>query len=77
MTDARTEARWDHDRDLRKHDFEPLPLSVQIAPLSTAMDIVLLVRGMSNLKVAADLIDSYANMKAASARLERFEAPNV
>jgi len=29
MTDARTEARWDHLRDLRKHDWrpgDPLPL---------------------------------------------------
>lgn len=27
MTDARTESRWDHNRDLRKHDFDPPELT--------------------------------------------------
>lgn len=27
MTDARTESRWDHARDLRKHDFDPPELT--------------------------------------------------
>lgn len=59
--------RADHDRDLRKHDTLPHRLD---RPLSTAMDIALIVRGMSNVQVASDLIESYAQLVAADARLD-------
>jgi len=61
--------RADHYRDLAKHDDTP-PLYAQSAPISTAMDIAVLVRGMSNIEAATGLIESYAQMVAAGARLD-------
>lgn len=77
MTNPRTEARRDHDRDIRKAEWrpgDPVPLHAESAPLSNAMDIVLLVRGMSNLQAAADLVDSYADCKASCQRLDAVAA---
>ena len=69
----------DHQRDYRKHEPRPgerdyVPLHAQSAPLSTAMDIALCVRGMKNLQDAAALIDQYVETKAAEKRLEAVAA---
>lgn len=66
-----TEQDWDHKRDLRKHD--PLPARFDI-PLSTAMDIVVLVKAMDNYTDAAALIERYADGKAAQTRLDAVAA---
>jgi len=65
------DAHWDHERDLRKHDFDPHP---PLPPISTAMDIALCVRGMDNLPAAAALIEQYAATKAAADRLDAVAA---
>lgn len=70
MTRAATqEERWDRDRDYRKHDTPPLPDRMD-KPLTTAMDIVVLVKALSNYSDAAKLIDQYADMVAAAARAD-------
>lgn len=58
--------RADHRRDLLKH--EPRPTD----PIN-AVEIAVLVKGMSNILDAAKLIDSYAACVAAGARLEGAE----
>ena len=63
---ATQDERWDHDRDNRKHDF-PSRLD---KPLTTAMDIVVLVKAMPNYADAAALVEQYAGMVAAGARVE-------
>lgn len=68
-----TEADWDHARDLRKHDTDPLPARMQV-PLSTAMDVVVLVKRMDNYAEAAALIERYAAGKAAQTRLDAVAA---
>jgi hypothetical protein len=73
------EDRWDHDRDLAKHDPRPtdrdyVPLCAQAAPISTAMDIALCVRGLKNPIDAAALIDQYALMVAKIALADAAEA---
>lgn len=64
MTDARTEARWDHARDLRKHDgprpHDRIPDRLN-KPLSNAMDVVVLVKAMPNYEDCAALIERYAS----------------
>lgn len=68
------EFRADHHRDLRKHDSLPHRVDRQ---LSTALDIALLCRCLDNIQDAADLIEQYAQMVAAGARLdETLEAAN-
>ncbi|MDI3563532.1 hypothetical protein [Bradyrhizobium sp. Arg816] len=62
---------WDHRRDERKHDSLPHRLDRNI---STAIDIVLLVRLMDNIENAAALIDLYADSKAEQRRLEAVAA---
>jgi hypothetical protein len=70
---ATQEERWDHDRDLRKHEPRPgdkdFPIRLE-KPLTTAMDIVVLVKALSNYTEAASLIETYAGMVAASARAD-------
>jgi hypothetical protein len=61
----------DHQRDLRKHDSLPHRVDRKI---STAIDIVLLVRVMDNVEDAAALIDTYADNRASEARLEAVRA---
>lgn len=75
MTDAATEARWDRDRDLRKHDGPrphdpPLPARLD-KPLTTAMDIVVSVKAMDNYTAAAALIEQHARATAAAIPLDR------
>jgi hypothetical protein len=61
--------RADHDRDLRKHDTDPLPLRLQpVVP--DALAIALLVKGLANVADAASLIEQYAQTVASQARLE-------
>jgi len=72
-----TDAHWDHERDLRKHEPRPtdrIPLRLETAPLSTAMDIALCVRGMDNLQAAAALIEQFAAAQAAADRLDAVAA---
>ena len=67
--------RADYERDLRKHDSgDPIPLRLKPGPLSTAMDIALIVRGMNNLVEAGKLIDQYADWKAAGERMDAVRA---
>ena len=80
------ESRADHYRDERKHDWRPGDPVAQLAhrldaPLTTAMDIVVLVKAMKNYTDAAKLVDQYAGMVAAAARVDeaqkRVEAANA
>lgn len=41
MTDARTEARWDHDRDLRKHEPRPSDGILHVSYLTAYLDTLL------------------------------------
>ncbi len=63
--------RADHAFDLRKHDSLPHRLDRRI---STAIDIVMLVRLMDNVEDAAALIDAYADNRASEARLAAVRA---
>lgn len=66
-----TAEHHDHQHDLRKHDSLPHRVDRKI---STAIDIVLLVRVMDNIEDAAALIDLYAANRASEARLEAVRA---
>lgn len=70
------DAHWDHQRDLRKHDFDPAEPAPRRSspPISTAMDIVLCVRGMDDIQAAAALVEHYAASKAAADRLDAVAA---
>lgn len=61
------EFRADHDRDERKHE---RPGHRFDKPLTTAMDIVVLVKALPNYQDAAALVEQYAAMVAATARAE-------
>lgn len=77
------ESRADHFIDERKHDWRPgdKPAHRLDKPLTTAMDIVVLVKAMTNYVDAAKLVEQYAGMVAAGARVEeaqkRVEASNA
>lgn len=79
------ESRADHYRDSVKHDWRPgdkPELATRLdRPLTTAMDIVVLVKAMPNYIDAAKLIEQYAGMVAAGARVDeakrRVEASNA
>lgn len=65
-----SDAYWDHERDLRKHDFDTeVPLCAQSAPFKTAMEVAILAQAVS-LPQAAELIEAYARAEAAGARVE-------
>jgi hypothetical protein len=70
---------YDHLRDERKVDrpgrkFDPLPLRLQTKPLSTAMDVAILVRALGNIEDAAALIETFVDAKAAEQRLDAVAA---
>ncbi len=68
------EFRADYERDLRR-DWEPrTPVQLQPGPLSTAMDIALIVRGMNNLFEAGKLIEQWHGWKVDAERLEAVRA---
>jgi len=69
---AWTESNWDHERDLRKHDPRPTdPLPARFAmPLTTALEIAVLVRGVKDPREGAALVERYAQTVAAGARLD-------
>lgn len=75
----RRDEDWQADRyrDERKHEPRPgdkdFPARFD-APLSTAMDIVVLVKEMPNYADAAALIERYADGKAAQQRLDAVAA---
>jgi hypothetical protein len=64
-----TERDWDHKRDLRKHDTPPLPDRMD-KPLTTAMDIVVLVKKLDNYEAAAKWVEWYADHKLQEHRLD-------
>lgn len=66
------EFRADHYRDHAKHD--DIPLRLQPKPLSTAMDVAILVRTLGNIEDAAALIEQFVNTKAAEQRLDAVAA---
>lgn len=72
-----TDSYWDHRRDELKTEPRPgdrdFPARLD-QPLSTAMDIVLLVKEMTNYADAAALIERYADGKAAQTRLDAVAA---
>lgn len=91
MTRAANEyERADHDRDLRKHDLrsaDPLPARLS-PPIAGALEVAILVKGLTSYTDAAALIEQYAQTVAAEARLQAvidtgdrilatFEVPNV
>jgi hypothetical protein len=67
------EQRFDHARDLRKHD-GPRPhdrIPLRLTPtISEAMQICILVKGEKNFEAAAALIEQYAQTTAEGARLQ-------
>lgn len=77
MTIHRTAEYYDHLRDLRKHDPRPgekdFPARLD-KPLTTAMDIVVLVKQLPNYSDCERLIEQYAGMVAADARVEETRA---
>jgi hypothetical protein len=73
------EQRYDHDRDIRKHDWRPGdppslspdPIPFRLQPvMPAALEIAVLVKGISNYTDAAKLIEQYAQTVASEARLE-------
>jgi hypothetical protein len=71
-----TDAYWDHLRDERKHEPRPsdIPLRLQPKPLSTAMDVAILVRALDNIEQAAALIETFVDERASEQRLEAVAA---
>lgn len=68
MTRYTQEQRWDHDRDLRKHEWRPGDrLDV---PICGALEVALLVKGLKNIDDAGKLIEQYAQTVASEARLQ-------
>lgn len=63
--------RADHYRDERKHDALPHRFD---RPLSTAMDVAILVRALGNIEDAAALIERFVDAKAAEQRLDAVAA---
>ena len=67
---------WDHLRDERKHE----PRATDRLPhrldrrLSTAMDVAVLVRALSNIEDAAALIERFASSEAEKNRLDAVAA---
>lgn len=64
--------RADHYRDHAKHDDTP-PLYAQSPRVSGALEVAILVKAVP-LQAAADLIEAYADAKAAEQRLEAVAA---
>jgi hypothetical protein len=67
------DTRADHFRDSRKHDFDPLPVRLEPAPIPTAMEVALLVKALPNVRTAADLIEQYARTVASAAQVDVVE----
>lgn len=72
--DFRADYEREHRKNFIEEDGEPIALRLQPKLLSTAMDVALIVRGMSNLQDAGKLIDAYADAKAAEKRLDAVAA---
>lgn len=83
MPSPTSDQRADHARDLIKHDLRPgdrgfsaptndVPDRLN-APVTTAMDIVVLVKAIPNYTDCAKLIDQYAGVVASCARAEEAE----
>lgn len=67
-----TDAHWDHERDLRKHEpraSDPLPHRLS-PPIAGALEVAILVKGIASYTDAAALIEQYAQTVAAEARLQ-------
>ena len=74
--DRYTDAHWDHERDLRKHETPSRlrPAHRLDVTIPTAVEVAALVKGMKNLTEAAALIEQYADAKAAAVRLDAVAA---
>lgn len=71
MRPATHAEQFDHERDLRKHDPRPTDrLAVQIP---TAVDVAALVKQVG-ITDGANLIEAYADAKAAQGRLDAVAA---
>lgn len=70
MTRQTQEQRWDHARDLAKH--EPRPSDRLSVAIPTAVDVAALVKRV-DIITGADLIEQYARTCAAEARMEAVE----
>ena len=77
--------RADHYHDLEKHELRPGdrgfsrpskndPPARLDRPLSTAMDVAILVRALDNIEQAAALIEQFVNTKATEQRLDAVAA---
>ena len=64
---ATQDERFDHDRDLRKHDTLPSRLS---PPIATALEVAILVKGLKNIRDAEKLVEQYAQTVASEARVQ-------
>jgi hypothetical protein len=75
------EQRWDHHRDLLKHEprpgergFEPPAPDVPhrlSPPIATALEVAVLVKGVKDVREGAKLVEQYAQTVAAAARLDQ------
>lgn len=64
----------DHRKNFIEDETGPVALRLQPKLLSTAMDVALIVRSMTNLYEAGKLIDAYADARAAEKRLDAVAA---
>lgn len=66
--------RADHYRDHAKQEPRPgdrdFPIRLETSPLSGAMTVAILVKGLPNVTDAASLIEQYAQTVASEARLQ-------
>lgn len=67
------DSRADYERDLAKHDFDPLP--ARLAPKVTlAEQVAIAVKNTDNLKICGRLIEAYRDSENAKERLEAVAA---
>lgn len=71
--DRFTPAYHDHQREHRKHDWRPgdAPAHRFDIPISTALETIVLIKGMKDPREAAKLLDQYTNTALAAARIDR------
>jgi hypothetical protein len=72
--DRYTPKYWDHERDLRKHDFDPLPAHRFDLHIPTAVEIAAQVKITPNILTCAKMIEAYADARAEQGRLDAVAA---
>lgn len=72
MTRAATQdERFDRAHDHRKNWIDPDPLPLRLQPVvPAAMEVLLIVKGLTDYNAAANLIEAYAQTVASQARLQ-------